>query len=53
MTYYLVAGVAVARVCGTPKLGRRSRLGRPFVVHIAAVEALSHLLLNHAIVLLT
>ena len=30
--YDLVAGVVVARVCGTPVLGRRSRLGGSLVV---------------------
>ena len=32
MTYLLVAGVVVARVCGTLVLGRRSRLGGSLVV---------------------
>ena len=32
MTYLLVAGVVVACVCGTPVIGRRSRLGGSFVV---------------------
>ena len=32
MTYLKVAGVVVARVLGTPVLGRRSRLGGSLVV---------------------
>ena len=32
MTYLKVAGVVVARVRGTPVLGRRSRLGGSLVV---------------------
>ena len=31
MTYLLVSGVVVARVCGTPVLGLRSRLGGSLV----------------------
>ena len=35
MTYLKVAYVVVARICGTPVLGCRSRLGRSLVASIA------------------
>ena len=39
MTYLKVAGVVVARVCGTPVFGRRSCLGGSFVVKLRHLVA--------------